>query len=388
MYESLIRPCLFRADPEDMHHAAVRAAELAGRWGWARSLARRWWSFEDPRLRQRVAGLDWANPLGLAAGFDKNGRTIHLLGAMGFGHVEIGSVSAFVSQGNPRPRLFRIPQDRGIVVHYGVPNEGAQAVRRRLLGQSCAVPVGINLVKTNDRARPAVEPDVYEDYAQSVRQLQDVASYLVLNMSCPNSPGDRDFLDDPARMRKLLDAVAAEGPRRPVFLKLKPTQDAGRLREIVALAREFAWVAGFGINLAAGKPSSLELKTPARRLAGMPGAVSGRPAEGYINAMLGELYRIVGPRSRFALMAAGGVFSAEDAYRKIRLGASLVQLYTGLVYRGPRIVRDVLSGLVRLLERDGFAHVGAAVGAEHGCSSLHSDCPQMRDSAGPAGTTC
>jgi dihydroorotate dehydrogenase (fumarate)/dihydroorotate dehydrogenase len=233
-----------------------------------------------------------------------------------------------------------------------------------MFGRQYALPVGVNLVKTNDPARPAVEPDVYEDYAQSARLLQDVADYLVLSVSCPNSPGDRDFLDEPARMRKLLSHLAAAAPRRPVFLKLKPTQDAGLLREIVAMADEFPFVAGFGINLAAGKPPYLTLATPRERLERMPGAVSGRPVEAYVNRMLAELYRIAAPGGRYALMAAGGVFTAADAYRKIRLGASLVQLYTGLIYRGPGIVRDVLRGLVQLLERDGFANVAAAVGAD------------------------
>lgn len=331
---------------------------MACRW------ASRRWSFRDERLHQNVAGIAFDNPLGIAAGFDKNGRAIRFLGAMGFGHVEIGSVSAWVSYGNPRPRLFRIPRDRGIIVYYGVPNEGADAVRQRMLGQSYAVPVGINLVKTNDPNRPAVEPDVYDDYAQALDKMQDCSAYMTVNMSCPNSPGDRDFLDDPEKMRRLLERLAGVPPRKPVFLKLKPTQDAARIREIVAMADAFPFVAGFGINLAAGKPSFVKLTTPADRLAKMPGAVSGRPVEPYINQMLAELYRTIGPRSRYALFAAGGVFAAEDAYRKIRLGASLVQLYTGLIYRGPGIVRDVLAGLVRLLERDGFATVADAVGAD------------------------
>jgi dihydroorotate dehydrogenase (fumarate)/dihydroorotate dehydrogenase len=284
---------------------------------------------------------------------------------MGFGHVEIGSVSAFVSHGNPRPRLFRIPQDKGIIVYYGVPNEGADAVRQRMHGQRYAVPVGINLVKTNNHARPAVEPDVYEDYAQAFDRLQDCSAYMTLNMSCPNSPGDRDFLDDLPRMQKLLKHVAKVLPRKPVFLKLKPTQDTGRLREIVAMADAFPFVTGFGINLAAGKPPFVKLTTPAEKLAKMLGAVSGRTVETYINTMLGELHQVIGPSSRYKLMAAGGVFTAEDAYRKIRLGASLVQLYTGLVYRGPGIIHDVLAGLIRLLERDGLANVAAAVGVEH-----------------------
>ncbi len=314
----------------------------------------------DPRLRTTLAGLPLENPLGLAAGFDKNGRALGMLGAMGFGHVEIGSVSAHPSDGNPRPRLFRIPEDRGIVVSYGVPNEGAEAVRRRLDAHRPTVAIGVNLVKTNDPARPAVAPDVYEDYAASFTALQDRAHYVALNLSCPNSAADRDFFDDTERIDALLARLAACDPRVPVFLTLKPTRDAGVLREIVAIADRHPFVAGFAINLPAGKPSDLRLTAPRDALERMPGAVGGKPVEAYVNAILETLYGITG--DRYALMAAGGVSTAEDAYRKLRLGATVVQLYTGLVYRGPGVVREILTDLVALLERDGLESVADAVG--------------------------
>jgi dihydroorotate dehydrogenase len=318
---------------------------------------------QDPRLRTTLAGIALENPLGLAAGFDKNGRAVGMLGEMGFGHLEIGSVSAHPSDGNPKPRLFRIPQDRGIVVSYGVPNEGAAAVRRRLDANRPRVPLGVNLVKTNDPARPAVAPDVYEDYAASFAALQDRADYVALNLSCPNSAADRDFFDDLPRIDALLERLRACDPRVPVFLKLKPTRDAGVLREIVAIADGHPFVAGFAINLPAGKPPDLKLTYPREALERMPGAVGGPPVEEYVNAILATLYEIVGPGSRYALMAAGGVSTAEDAYRKLRLGATVVQLYTGLVYRGPRIVKEIVGGLVGLLERDGFGSISEAVGS-------------------------
>jgi dihydroorotate dehydrogenase len=149
----------------------------------------------------------------------------------------------------------------------------------------------------------------------------------------------------------------------PVFLKLKPTRDAGVLREIVTIADGHPFVAGFAINLPAGKPADLRLSAPPDALARMPGAVGGKPVEEYVNAILATLYGIVGRDSSYALMAAGGVSTAEDAYRKLRLGATVVQLYTGLVYRGPGVVREILSDLLGLLERDGFAAVPDAVGA-------------------------
>ena len=365
MYRPLLRPLLFRFEPERVHNAAVRCCELAGRLPMARHVAHSFYRFEDARLRQKVAGIEFANPLGLAAGFDKNGRAIAFMGACGFGHVEIGSISAYPSQGNPRPRLFRIPQDKGIIVHYGVPNDGADVVAGRLNGRRFAVPLGLNLVKTNDAARPATDAEVFEDYTRAFSRLQDCGDYFSLNLSCPNSANDRNFFDELPKIQILLQRIAALSPQVPVFLKLKPTQDRAFLADLVAIADGFPFVAGFAINLPSGKPPELNLTTPPEILERYPGAVAGKPVEDLINANLALLYQVIGPRSRYALMAAGGVFTAEDAYHKIRLGASLVQLYTGLIYRGPGIVKEILSGLCRLLERDGFDTVSQAVGAEH-----------------------
>ncbi len=364
MYETVVRPLLFRLDPERAHNLALRTCELTGRFGLTRRAAHSAFAVEDPRLRVECCGLDFDNPLGLAAGFDKNGRAPGLLGTLGFGHVEIGSISGYPSDGNPRPRLFRIPQDGGIVVSYGVPNDGAQVISRRLGGQRLPARLGINLVKTNDPSRPAVAPDVYEDYARSFELLQGHADYIALNMSCPNSAADRDFFDDLAKVDGLLGRLGELSPRVPVVLKLKPTTDAGVLREIVSIADGHPFVSGFSINLPAGKPEALRLTAPRARLERMPGAVGGRPVEELINDILATLYGILGPGSRYGLMAAGGIFTAADAYRKIRLGAALVQVYTGLVYRGPGMVKEILNGLVEQLERDGFATVAEAVGTD------------------------
>jgi dihydroorotate dehydrogenase len=363
MYARIIRPALFRLDAERAHNLALRTSELGGRMPAARRLARRLYEVDDPRLHVTVAGLRMSNPLGLAAGFDKSARAVPMLGSLGFGHVEVGSVSAYPSDGNPRPRLFRIPQDEGIVVAYGVPNEGADAVAERLGGGRTAVPVGVNLVKTNDPQRPAVEPDVYEDYVASFRRLQDHAAYVALNMSCPNSAGDRDFFDELPRVQRLLEHLSHASPRVPVFLKLKPTTDAGMLGEIVSITDGFPFVAGFAINLPAGKPPQVRLTSAKEELERKAGAVGGPPVETFVNDVLSILYGITAPRGRYAIIAAGGVNGAEAAYRKIRLGADLVQLYTSLVYRGPRVIKETLTGLARLLERDGHGTVADAVGA-------------------------
>ncbi len=364
LYERGVRPLLFRLDAERAHELALRGGELAGRHPLGPRLAHACFAVEDPRLEVDLAGLRFANPLGLAAGFDKNARALPLLAGLGFGHLEMGSVSAWPSAGNERPRLFRLPGDEAVVVSYGVPNDGAQAIAARVGELALPVPLGINLVKTNDPARPAVEPEVYEDYARSFAALQDGAGYVALNMSCPNSAADRDFFDDLQRIERLLSRLAACEPRVPVFLKLKPTLDSGVLRETVAIAAGFPFVAGFSINLPAGKPAELALTTATERLERMPGAVGGRPVEAFVNEVLRRLRAVTGDDGRFAIMAAGGVFDAAGARRKLRLGASLVQVYTGLVYRGPGLVREILEGLLEGLEADGARGVGELVGAD------------------------
>jgi dihydroorotate dehydrogenase (fumarate)/dihydroorotate dehydrogenase len=352
VYESAVRPLLFRLDAEQAHNLALRASELSGRSSVMRRAAARAFVLRDPRLETSLAGLPLSNPLGLAAGFDKNARAIGMLGVLGFGHLEIGSVSADASDGNPKPRLFRIPQDEGIVVAYGVPNDGARVVRERLTGPR-RVPVGLNLVKTNDPSRPAVGDEVYEDYATSLAALQDRSDYIALNLSCPNSAGDRDFFDELPRIDALLTALG--DVRVPLILKLKPTRDAGVLREIVAIADGHPFVSGFAINLPAGKPPDLRLTVSRDSLERLPGAVGGPPVEALVNAILATLKEIVG--DRYALIAAGGVTSAEAAYTKLRLGATAVQLYTGLVYHGPGLVKEILAGLLALLDRDGIASI-------------------------------
>jgi dihydroorotate dehydrogenase len=356
VYESAVRPLLFRLDAERAHNLMLAASELGGRSSLVRRAAGSAFTLRDPRLETSLAGIPLHNPLGLAAGFDKNARAVPMLGALGFGHLEIGSVSADASDGNPKPRLFRVPQDEAIVVAYGVPNDGARAVRERLAGPR-RVPVGVNLVKTNDPAKPAAGPEVYEDYAASLAALQDRADYVALNLSCPNSAADRDFFDELSRIDALLVRLAREDVRRPLILKLKPTRDAGVLREIVAIADGHPFVSGFAINLPSGKPDDLNLTVARDSLERMPGAVGGPPVEAFVNAILGTLKSITG--DRYTLIAAGGVISAEAAYTKLRLGATVVQLYTGLVYHGPGLVKRILADLLALLERDGVPDVRA-----------------------------
>lgn len=367
LYGKILRPLLFRMDAERAHALTVEACRIAGRVPFVPTLSRRCVSATAPELACEVAGLRFDHPIGLAAGWDKSGRALRMLDSLGFGFAEIGSVSADPSIGNPKPRLFRLPQDLSIVVNYGLPNDGAAAVARRIGSYRPRVPLGINLVNTNrgGHGPPDDEEAILSDYERSAAILRDRADYLMLNLSCPNAVGGKDLFAERGPLTRLLERIQALNVACPVFLKLAPVADDGTLERILEDVDPFPFVRGFSFNLPTGKPPDLKLSTSERIWKDWPGAVSGKPVAARIDDYVRRLYRRM-PRGRYAIVAAGGVFTGEDAYRKIRLGASLVQIYTALVYEGPGVTRRIAEGLANLLRRDGFANVRDAVGIDAG----------------------
>lgn len=363
VYHHLLRPLLFRLNAETAHHLTVEACRVAGRVPFMPALTRACLDFTAPELQTEVAGLKFANPVGLAAGWDKSGRALRMIDHLGFGFVEIGSISARSSRGNPQPRLFRLPQDDAIVVHYGLPNDGAEAVAARLANYRTVVPLGVNIVSTNDgpAAPPKRDDEVLNDYATSVSLLHPHADYVTLNLSCPNTKDGQEFFAVPGTIERLLQMIAPLNIACPLFLKVAPRLDPASVERLIAELEPFPIVHGLIYNLPPGKPETLQITTRRDVWQNMPGAVSGRPVTQLINACLREFHQRM-PRGRFVLIAAGGVYTAEDAYLKIRLGASLVQIYTALVYAGPGVIRRINRGLVTLLQRDGFKNVSEAVG--------------------------
>lgn len=359
LYAAWLRPLLFRLEAEQAHRLALQAAARFGRFAVARQLG----DDHDPRLQTKIAGLNFPNPLGLAAGFDKSGTAIEALAGLGFGSIEIGSVSLDPSDGNPRPRLWRLPEDRAIVVHYGLPNEGAEAVSRRLAPLRLTVPLGINIVKTNrgKAAPPETARQIITEYAEAARCFAPHADYLTFNLSCPNTEDGRDFFADAGHLRDWLAAIAELNLGKPVFLKVSPLGGIAAIEQLLQAVEPHAFVSGFMFNLAPVKPDGL--KTADHVWRAMPGAVSGPPSSALTDTCIAETFRRM-DRSRFVIIGAGGIFTAEDAYAKIRLGASLVQLLTALVYEGPGVVRRILRGLPPLLERDGLRQINDAVGLD------------------------
>lgn len=360
-YTRLARPLLFRLDAERVHNGTIALAQRVGASALGRGLLRRLYGGEYSRLRTEVAGLSFANPLGMAAGFDKNGRAIQALAAMGFGFVEIGSVSAHPSAGNPRPRLFRLPDDEAIVVNYGVPNDGAEVVACRVAGTPIPVPLGVNLVETNTgRVLPADE--VVAELVEAARPFAGRADCLTLNLNCPNTTGGVSPFDDGAVLRDLMDGYAGLAGLPPVFLKFTAHADPERMEGMLEAIEPYGFVAGFIFNLPTGK--RYELRSPPHVVEAMPGTLCGPPTRALLDSAIRGWYGRM-DRGRYHIIGSGGVASAGDAYRKIRLGASLVQIYTALIYQGPGLLRRICQGLVELLERDGLRQVHEAVGLDH-----------------------
>ena len=334
----LLRPALHALEPETTHLATLAALERLPR-GAARP--------DDPGLAVRAFGLDFPNPVGLAAGFDKDARAPDALLALGFGFVEIGSVTPRPQPGNPRPRLFRLTQDRAIVNRMGFNNEGAEAARRRLAARTGRTGlVGVNIGANKDSSDRAA------DYVAGVKTFAPHAAFFTVNISSPNTPGLRDLqgraaLDDlVARVIEARDEAAAASRRRPVLLKIAPDLDLAGLDDVVAVARARGLDGLIVSNTTLARPPSL--RDAAAKEAG---GLSGAPLFRRSTWMLAETFRRM--EGAMPLVGVGGIASGADALAKLRAGATLVELYSALVFEGPGLIRAIKAELLATLSRDG-----------------------------------
>jgi dihydroorotate dehydrogenase len=361
MYESLLKPLLFLFDPELMHDVFVWIGEALGKAAPGRAIVRAVCDYEHPALRENILGVDFKNPIGLAAGFDKNVRLTNIMPAVGFSFMEAGAVTQFPYDGNPGRELVRLPKDRSIVVYYGLKNIGAEAIKEKLPHLlPFKIPVGLNIAKTN-RADIKGERSV-EDYVATYRLLASYFAYVTINISCPNAQDGRLF-QDPRLLNDLLAAFSKEKKSAPIFLKISNDLTTQEVDEILSVVQKYSFIDGFVVGNLAKRREILDLKSSDRLLNLVPkGGISGAPIKDLSTNLIRHIYRKTG--GKYVLIGLGGVFTAEDAYEKIRAGASLIQLVTGLIYGGPTIVKKINKGLVALLARDGYGHVSDAVGAE------------------------
>lgn len=357
LYRRVAKPYLFKRDPEDVHDAVTRAGEFLGSHAATRFLARAALRYEDERLWQRILGIDFSNPIGLAAGFDKDARLTGIMPEVGFGFMEVGSITGEPCAGNARPRLWRMPASRALVVNFGLKNDGCEAVAARLQGKRFAIPVGTSVAKTNCAATADVDGGI-ADYEKAHRALADIGDYTTVNISCPNAYGGQPFTD-PSMLDRLLGRLSAVPTRKPTFLKLSPDLVTEQIDAIIEVAARHG-VSGFVCaNLTKDRDTAAIADADA---VPAKGGMSGKAVCALADAQIAYVYRAT--RGRMPIIGCGGVFTAVDAYRKIRLGASLVQMITGMIYEGPQVIGDINRGLSRLLAEDGFDSVGEARGAD------------------------
>ncbi len=362
-----IKRILFSLSPEQAHNVAIGAARVS------QTVIPRvidsTYSYAHPRLHTSLFEKQFTNPIGLAAGFDKNAQLITFWRKLGFGFVEVGSISARRSRGNRRPRAFRLPDDEALINRMGLNNHGAARIIRRVARHAGmkAFPVGVNLAKTHD---PSITGEAaIEDFCESFRLLAPYADYIALNISCPNTADGKTF-EDPNALDDLLAAIQAErselSRKLPILVKLSPplTSDPfvldSLIDELVMVSLAHG-VNGFIASNTASDRQNLRSRSELVEAIG-PGGLSGPPIEARSTELVRYLYRKTG--GKLPIIGVGGVASAESAYRKIRAGASLVQLYTGLVYNGPALIRDIKQNLVTLLIEDGFSAISKAVGLD------------------------
>lgn len=353
---TLARPFLMAMDPERAHGLTITALKAG--------LGPRQRGADDPRLAVRLWGRKFPNPVGLAAGFDKDAEVFDPMLKLGFGFVEIGSVTPRPQPGNPKPRLFRLPGDQAVINRMGFNNHGADAAASRLknrLDQADGGIVGVNLGKNKDS--PAAAPD----YAAGSRTLSRFADYIVVNVSSPNTPGLR-ALQSVRDLSEIVEAAAgerAEGPSGlpPILIKIAPDLGEEDVADIAAYADAAVADGALGgviiSNTTIARPESLK----DHRTAGEAGGLSGRPLMARSTALLSGFYAATG--GRVPLIGVGGIASGADAYAKIRAGASLVQLYSALVYQGPNLIARIKADLLTQMQRDGFTRITTAIGADH-----------------------
>ncbi len=338
----LLRPALFSLESEQAHRLTVETLKLSP----ARTPQ------HSGPLAVRIAGMTFPNPLGMAAGFDKDAEVPDQLLGLGFGFAEVGSITPLPQEGNPRPRLFRLAPDRAVINRMGFNNAGALAAVQRLeRRRGRAGVVGVNIGANKDST------DRIGDYARMARTMAPFASYLAVNVSSPNTPGLRALQDEGA-LAALLDAVlearGAKGP--PVFLKVAPDLEPGDIDAIARIAMDRSLGALIVANTTVARP---QLRS---RQADEAGGLSGAPLRDLAQQRMRDFRTASG--GAIPLVGVGGIGSAEDAWARIRAGASLVQLYSAMVYEGPGLARRIVRGMERLMRRDGFNSIAEAVGSE------------------------
>ena len=365
-WQSIARPLLFRLPAEGAHYFSMGAFKTLLASGFVAERYRKNYSVVDPALHSKVFGLDFQNPIGLAAGFDKDARWFPQLASLGFSHVEVGTITGQAQSGNPKPRLFRLPSDQAIINRMGFNNGGADGAARRLAATKKARPtdiLGVNIGKT----KVVPVENATSDYLFSFERLYTFADYFTVNVSSPNTPGLRT-LQNRKPLIELLSAIIAlnlklavdhECDEKPVLLKIAPDVTDEQLTDIISILKEVKLDGIIATNTTLSR-AGLSTASPRVEEIGN-GGLSGAPLTLRSRQVVGQLFAEL--RGEIPIIGVGGIMNGEDAWQMIRAGASLVQIYTGFIYGGPTTVRDMNQFILKNLKSEGFSNIAEAVGS-------------------------
>lgn len=342
MYKSLVRPLLFRVDAEKIHHLVFRFLKLNSAIPVVKPLLKSIFVYNHPSLRKELFGIQFDNPVGLAAGFDKDAKLIDELASLGFGFVEIGTLTPKAQPGNDKPRLFRLPKDKALINRMGFNNEGVQAAVERLKKRKSKVIVGGNIGK--NKVTP--NEDALSDYVKCFDALYNWVDYFVINVSSPNTPGLRELQEkEPLRqlLQTIVDLSRSKEKYKPVLLKIAPDLTESQLQDIVDILRETKADGVIATNTTISREG---LTTDASTIASIGnGGLSGQPLTQRSTEVVRFLRQNLGPA--FPIIAAGGIMTPHDALEKLKAGADLIQLYTGFIYEGPSLVKRINKAIVQ-----------------------------------------
>ncbi|MCF7834265.1 MAG: quinone-dependent dihydroorotate dehydrogenase [Candidatus Pacebacteria bacterium] len=364
LYKHILKPMFFLEDPEKVHDKMTDMGIFLSRYSFGKKMTEALFDYQNPILSQKIFNIHFENPVGLSAGFDKDAKLTGILPFVGFGFAEVGSITGKACQGNPKPRLWRLKEAKSLAVYYGLKNEGCDKIAKRLEGQKFEIPIGMSVAMTNCQENINIKNAVL-DYLHAFKTMYPYSQYMTINISCPNTSGGQPFII-PHNLDYLLDVIDTTNPTKPVFLKLSPDMSFEDMQNIITIIKKHKVDGVICTNLTKRKEKIMELgkNTPIK------GGLSGKAVDASSDKMISYMYKnLVLPMKKegkdFVIIGSGGIFNAEDAYRKIRLGSSLLQMITGMIFEGPQVISEINQGLVKLLKRDGFKNIEEAVGVEH-----------------------
>lgn len=357
LYQRLAKPVFFMINPETTHDIVSFTGELMGSNILTRKLLEINFSYKNKILNQKILGIDFENPIGLSAGFDKNAKLTSTMPCVGFGYATVGSITGDKCEGNPKPRLWRLKKSKGLVVYYGLKNAGCEKIFKRLNGKKFSIPIGISVAKTNCKEAVGMTEGI-DDYVKAFSVMRDVGSYNEINISCPNTYGGEPFTD-PKKLDALLTEIDKVKTKKPNFIKMASDLTMDEIDGIIEVVKGHKIKGFVSTNLTKNRDNKEMLESDIPK----NGGISGKPVSKLSTKQIGYIYKKT--KGKYIIIGCGGVFSAEDAYLKMKEGASLISLISGMIFEGPQVISEIKQGLVELLKRDGHKNISDAVGINY-----------------------